>query len=75
MRKNNVQVHRGEVNVQLGNGDDEEAEGYAEGNFKAYNFPDPQSLAIKYGLKNGNSPACKIFTYLSIDSVPTIPAD
>lgn len=60
MRKNNVQVHRGEVDVQLGHGEDDDVE---EGSLKAYSFPDPQSLALKYGLVNGNVP---LFTYLVI---------
>eukprot|EP01036_Dinobryon_divergens_P024693 gene24693-33164_t len=50
MRKNNVQVHRAEVDLQL-NGEDD-ADGYGEGSLKAYSFPDPQSLALKYGLMN-----------------------
>jgi hypothetical protein len=47
MRKNNVQVHRGEVDVQFREDND------SEGNLKEYSFPDPQSLALKYGLING----------------------
>lgn len=53
MRKNNVQVHRAEVDLQLNHGEDD-ADGYGEANVKAYSFPDPQSLALKYGLMNGN---------------------
>ena len=51
MRKNNVQVHRGEVDVQFREDNDNDA--YGEGSLKEYSFPDPQSLALKYGLING----------------------
>ena len=51
MRKNNVQVHRGEVDVQFR--EDNYNDAYGEGSLKEYSFPDPQSLALKYGLING----------------------
>ena len=50
MRKANVNIRRKEVDVNINGCDSEEGNGIEIGD---YDFPDPQSLAAKYGLVIG----------------------